>query len=215
MENSEDRAYRLIINEILSGVYAPGEFLLELDLAPKLKMSRTPVSRALSRLVSEGFLNKIPKKGCYVPIPTPKDAQLVFKAREFAEGEAAALAAEYATEKEISILENIIARDKAAFESNDKIEWAQINEDLHLSIARFSHNPYIEKWVHNIFWRSNVYVFFFDGFYKPTEIAIEHETPKQHVSLVDAIRRRNADDARSIMRSHVFTTFSKLLILPM
>ena len=91
MENAEERAYRYIISEILTGAYRPGDFLLELDIAPKLQMSRTPVSRALSRLVLEGFLNKMPKKGCYIPIPTPKDAEHVFTARMVAEGEAAGI----------------------------------------------------------------------------------------------------------------------------
>ena len=112
MENAEERAYRLIINEILSGVYHPGDFLLELDIAAQMEMSRTPVSRALSRLVAEGFLKKMPKKGCYIPIPTPKDAELVFTARQVAEGEAAALAAANVTEEDILTLESIVAQDK-------------------------------------------------------------------------------------------------------
>ena len=101
MNSAEERAYRFIINEILSGTYHPGDFLLELDLAPKLDMSRTPVSRALARLVSEGFLNKIPKKGCYIPIPTPQDAEAIFTARQVAEGEAAALVAQHTSESVI------------------------------------------------------------------------------------------------------------------
>ena len=115
MENAEERAYRSIIKEILSGVYHPGDFLLELDLAPKLNMSRTPVSRALCRLVLEGFLNKMPKKGCYIPIPNPDDAKLVFAARQIAEGEAAALSAQNASDEEIVWLEDLLFKDIDAF----------------------------------------------------------------------------------------------------
>ncbi|HOR54147.1 MAG TPA: GntR family transcriptional regulator, partial [Synergistales bacterium] len=39
----EERAYRSIIGLILSGKYRPGNFLLEVDLASQLGVSRTPV----------------------------------------------------------------------------------------------------------------------------------------------------------------------------
>lgn len=213
MENAEERAYRSIINQILSGAYSPGDFLLELEIAQKLSMSRTPVSRALSRLVSEGFLNKMPKKGCYIPIPTPKDAELVFEARQIAEGEAAAMAARNATEDEVAQLEKLLAKDTAAFENKDKELWESINEGLHLLIAKYSHNPYVEKWVQNAFWRSNVYIFYFDGFYRPPmDVVIEHETPKQHAAIVRAIMEKDQDRARGLMKQHIYTTYSKLLI---
>lgn len=212
MENAEERAYRHIISEILTGAYRPGDFLLELDIAPKLNMSRTPVSSALSRLVLEGFLNKMPKKGCYIPIPTPKDAEHVFTARQVAEGEAAALAAKYATDEEISFLESGRSLDHAAFENKDKEMWANINEEFHLSIAKFCRNEYIEKWVKNMFWRSNVYIFYFDGFYKPTDVVIEHKTPSQHAAVVKAISKRDSKEARQLMERHIYTTYSQLLI---
>lgn len=212
LENAEERAYRHIISEILTGAYRPGDFLLELDIAPKLNMSRTPVSSALSRLVLEGFLNKMPKKGCYIPIPTPKDAEHVFTARQVAEGEAAALAAKYATDEEISFLESGRSLDHAAFENKDKEMWANINEEFHLSIAKFCRNEYIEKWVKNMFWRSNVYIFYFDGFYKPTDVVIEHKTPSQHAAVVKAISKRDSKEARQLMERHIYTTYSQLLI---
>ena len=212
LENAEERAYRHIISEILTGAYRPGDFLLELDIAPKLNMSRTPVSSALSRLVLEGFLNKMPKKGCYIPIPTPKDAEHVFTARQVAEGEAAALAAKYATDEEISFLESGRSLDHAAFENKDKEMWANINEEFHLSIAKFCRNEYIEKWVKNMFWRSNIYIFYFDGFYKPTDVVIEHKTPSQHAAVVKAISKRDSKEARQLMERHIYTTYSQLLI---
>lgn len=212
MENAEGRAYRNIISEILTGAYQPGDFLLELDIAPKLKMSRTPVSRALARLVSEGFLNKKPKKGCYIPIPTPDDAENIFTARQLAEGEAVALTAKHINENEINLLEKIISKDIIAMEKKDKETWASVNEDFHLLIARLCDNPYIEKWARNMFWRSNVYIFYFDQFYKPTDVNIVHETPKQHANILMAIKKGDSDLARELMKQHIRTTYIKLLI---
>lgn len=212
MVNAEEKAYRFIISSILSRYYHPGDFLLEMDLAEKLEMSRTPVSRALMRLVSEGFLNKMPKKGCYIPVPTPADAKQVFTGRMCAEAEAAGLAAKNAGEDEILALEHYLNEDKLAYERKDRENWANINEVLHLGIARIGHNPYVEKWVQNMFWRSNVYVFYFDGFYEDTDIVVIHETLAQHEAVMKAIRAHDEDKARELMRNHIFTTYSKLLL---
>lgn len=210
--NAEEKAYRFIISSILSGQYHPGDFLLELDLAEKLQMSRTPVSRALTRLLSEGFLNKMPKKGCYIPVPTPADAELIFSARMCAEAEAAGLAAKNASLEEMRKLALFLDEDKLAYERKDREGWANVNEAFHLGIAQISHNPYVEKWVQNMFWRSNVYIFYFDGFYKDTDVVVVHETPAQHDAVMKAIRDRDADEARALMRNHVRTTYVKLLI---
>lgn len=212
MPNAEEKAYRFIISNILTGMSRPGDFLLELDLASKLGMSRTPVSRALTRLVSEGFLNKMPKKGCYIPVPTPANAELIFTARMCAEAEAAGLAARNASLDEMRNLEQYLHEDKQAYERKDREAWANVNEAFHLGIAQIGHNPYVEKWVHNMFWRSNIYIFYFDGFYKDTNAVVVHETPMQHNAVMKAIRDRSEDEARALMRNHIKTTYSKLLL---
>lgn len=59
--NAEERAYRLL-TETIKQSYKPGDFILESSLAIDFGMSRTPISIALNRLVSEGILKKVPKK---------------------------------------------------------------------------------------------------------------------------------------------------------
>ena len=52
-ENSEERAYRSIVELILTYEYKPGDFLLEVDLASRLNMSRNVSFKV------EGVLNLI------------------------------------------------------------------------------------------------------------------------------------------------------------
>lgn len=212
-DNAEERAYRSIIRLILSGQYKPGDFLLEMDLAPKLGMSRTPVSRALGRLVTEGFLNKLPKKGCFIPLPTPEDAKQIFSAREAVEGKAAAEAAINATKEEIENLKKYIETDENAVRTREKEIFAENNELFHTGIARASRNVYLEKWCRNIFWRSNIYVFYFDSFYRPQEKnMIEQLTPSQHEAIIEAIEARDPRLAERKMREHVCRTYDFLLM---
>ncbi len=209
--NAEERAYRSIIELILSGHYRPGDFLLELDLAPRLDMSRTPVSRALSRLVTEGFLNRMAKKGCYIPLPTPEDAEEVFSARKAVEGQAAARAARLATKEDIALLERIVAEDNEAVRRRQKERFARINEDFHFAIARASHNAYLEKWIRNIFWRANIYIFYFDSFYRQRENEIPpQKTPLQHATIIEAIASGDAEGAARAMTDHIDHTYQVL-----
>jgi DNA-binding GntR family transcriptional regulator len=210
--NAEERAYRSIINLILSGTCKPGDFLLELDLTARLGMSRTPVSRALGRLVAEGFLGKMPKKGCFIPLPTPEDAEQVFLARRAVESSAAAAAATRGADEEFRSLEELLEGDERALLSGEKEAFSDINERFHMGIARASHNAYLEKWCRNIFWRSNVYVFYFDSFYKPSEIQIVHKTPMQHAAILRALLARDADAAARLMDEHIRRTYEVLLL---
>ena len=214
--NAEERAYRSIIKLILSGHFRPGDFLLEVELAERLQMSRTPVSRALARLVVEGFLDKMPKKGCFIPVPTPEDATQVFRARIAVESEAAASAAQCATEEEIRHLEELVTQDEEAVRTLAKESFSAINEALHLGIARASRNAYLERWCRYIFWRSNLYVFYLDSFYRSVERSQvpPQKTPAQHRCLVQAIRERDPDQASRLMRVHIERSYEALLFRP-
>ncbi|PCI29292.1 MAG: GntR family transcriptional regulator [SAR324 cluster bacterium] len=209
-ENLEEFAYRSIIRLILKNKFKPGDFLLEIELAETLKLSRTPVRHALGRLVGEGFLEKRKKKGCLISVPTSEDAKHVFFARENLEGLTATSAAMYATEDDIIELRTILEKEKKALVTYNKEDYSTTNEDFHLGIARMSRNIYLEKYCRNIFWRSNIYIFFFDNYYtQPTSID-EQYTPDQHIQIVDAIAEHDAEKAGELMRQHIHFTYAML-----
>ncbi|MCF7936899.1 MAG: GntR family transcriptional regulator [Synergistales bacterium] len=211
-ENAEERAYKSILHLILTGEYRPGDFLLEQHLAERFEMSRTPVSRALHKLITEGFLEKMPKKGCRIPIPSPQDAEHVFTAREVVEGNAAALAAEHAADSTLADLAALSGPDRDAVANRERESFAEVNEALHLGIARASGNPYLERWCRNMFWRSNVYIFYFDSFYHHSELFLPQQTPVQHAAVIEALQKRDAAAAREAMADHIRYTYRQLLL---
>jgi DNA-binding GntR family transcriptional regulator len=62
----KNRAYDQLRERILQGVYAPGSFLAERQIAIELGMSKTPVKAALERLELEGFIAVSPQQGIVV-----------------------------------------------------------------------------------------------------------------------------------------------------
>src|SRR5712672_2921568 len=61
-----DAAYDAIKHRIITCAFKPGEYINELQLSSILKIGRTPVHQALDRLMIEGMVEVIPRKGVIV-----------------------------------------------------------------------------------------------------------------------------------------------------
>ena len=63
-----------------------------------------------------------------------------------------------------------------------------------------------------MFWRSNLYIFFFDGFYrnKGNSIPIQR-TPEQHRAIVDAIKAKAGALANRLMQEHILHTYQSMV----
>lgn len=70
-----------IRDDILSGAYAPGAQLHEVELALSFGVSRGPLREAMQRLVQEGLLRSEPHRGVFVPDLTEEDLLDVFFVR--------------------------------------------------------------------------------------------------------------------------------------
>jgi DNA-binding GntR family transcriptional regulator len=214
-EELEEYAYRKIIRMIIDNRYNPGDFLLETELSEELGYSRTPVRQALSRLMTEGFLEKKKKKGYFIPVPTPEDAKNVFFTREIIEGKTAAAAALNASDWEILELKELLKGQGNTIENTEKENYSLINEKFHLGIAKMSKNPYLERYCRHIFWRSNVYIFFFDKYYANKMLKNEvHETPNQHLNILNAIEQKDSESAEFYMKQHIRNSYQMLFGIP-
>jgi len=212
-ETAEEMAYRLIINLILNHSYRPGELILESDLSKKLGLSSTPVNKALNRLVAEGFLEKRRKRGCFVPLPTPQDAKEVFFARMGIEGLIAYLVTANATDKDITSIKGIISEEENAIKSKQKSKelYASLNERFHMELADICGNSYLKRSVRYLFWRSNVYIFFFDSFYKESNSKLDVQLkPNQHTKILEAIIAGNPSYAETVMRKHIMQSYNEI-----
>jgi DNA-binding GntR family transcriptional regulator len=210
--NQEETAYRAIIRMILRKQVRPGDSLLETAIAESLGLSRTPVSHALGRLLAEGFLEKRSKRGYVIPFPSPEDARHVFAVRRLMEGEAAAEAANAIRPEEMAALDRSLKDSDDSVRRRDPEGFSTTNETFHLGIARLSRNPYLERYVRQTFWRSNLYIFFFDGFYqRPGNSVPVQKTPDQHRRIVDAIKAKDAEMARRCMDEHIAHSYQSLV----
>lgn len=77
-----DVVFNTLRNAILRGDLKPGERLMEMHLANKLGVSRTPIREAIRMLEQEGLAVTIPRKGAQVAKMTEKDLQDVLEIRD-------------------------------------------------------------------------------------------------------------------------------------
>ena len=68
-----DVVFNTLRNAILTGELSPGERLMEIKLADKLGVSRTPIREAIRKLELEGLVVMEPRKGAHVAQITEKD----------------------------------------------------------------------------------------------------------------------------------------------
>ena len=73
-----DVVFKTLRQAILKGELKPGERLMEIALAEKLGVSRTPVREAIRKLELEGLVVMVPRKGAHVANITEKDLQVIF-----------------------------------------------------------------------------------------------------------------------------------------
>lgn len=105
-----DVVFNTLRQAILRGDLKPGERLMEISLANKLGVSRTPVREAIRKLELEGLVLMIPRRGAEVAQITEKSLRDVLEVRRALEELSVQLACERITEQE---LENLNAAAKA------------------------------------------------------------------------------------------------------
>jgi DNA-binding GntR family transcriptional regulator len=187
--------YDALRSAIQEGRYGRGERIREEEVARSLGVSRTPVREALSRLQSHGLL-EMKAGGLVVAELTRPQILELYAMREILEGSAARFAAQHASPSEIASLRHI-AR---AFEQSlgDPAKLARINRELHGAIYEAAHNRYLMRTLnelHDALALLTGTTFMARG---RSELAID-----EHARIIDAIEKRDADEAERAAREHI------------
>ena len=126
-----DVVFNTLRQAILKGELKPGERLMEIQLANKLGVSRTPVREAIRKLELEGLVLMIPRKGAEVAEITRQDMEDVLEVRTALEELAVKDACDHITDAQLSELKKASSEfKKALLEGKDLVTCA--DADMHL-----------------------------------------------------------------------------------
>jgi DNA-binding GntR family transcriptional regulator len=202
-KNSESDAYRLIKRALIMKRLLPGQPLTEEWLSEHLHMSRTPVRSALKLLEKDGLVKIIPYRGAFVVNPTTKDIHDLFHVRTVLECHAARLAAPLVTDASILELQNLVKKEREAYEAQDFETIIELNTKIHAFPATLVDNSVLLEQISTLIVRANCYMILKDPFYNkpPSDLKVFSE----HNEIVNAFKRRDPDAASEAVRAHLET----------
>ena len=193
-----DVVFNTLRQAIITGEFAPGERLMEIALANRLGVSRTPVREAIRKLELEGLVVMIPRKGAEVAKITEKDLRDVLEVRSSLEELAAELAAERMNDEVKEKLEKALKGFEEAIESDDNAAVADSDVDFHDVIFEATGNARLIQIINNL--REQMYRYRLE-YVKDTEY--HTVLLNEHRELAKAMVEGRKEDARKIMKRHI------------
>lgn len=196
-------AYDMILNAIDTGVYNPGDRLVESELAERFGVSRTPIREALQRLETQSMLTRDGRSLIVASLNHNQMAEL-YAVRGALEGLAADLAAQHATPEEVRVLSDMVEEDRALVADPKALSMA--NRRFHRQIHLASHNNYLVQQL-DLVYRSMALL-------ATTSLAAEGRGElalQEHQMIVDAIGKRDGAAASDALQKHLSVAFETRL----
>lgn len=145
-----DVVFKTLRQAILKGDMVPGERLMEIQLAKKLGVSRTPIREAIRKLELEGLVTMVPRKGAEVAGITEKNLRDVLEVRRALEELAIELACERIHEDMVTELVAAERDFKDATAGSDAIKIARMDEKFHDIIFQATENDKLVQMLNNL-----------------------------------------------------------------
>lgn len=193
-----DVVFNTLRQAILTGELKPGERLMELHLANRLGVSRTPIREAIRMLELEGLVTMIPRKGAEVSRISKQDISDVLEVRGALDALAVQLACKRITEEEITLLEEAAEAFVKAVHTGDLTAVAQADVVFHDRISASSKNKRLIQMVNNL--AERVYRYRVE-YLKDTK---NHENLiREHKEILNSIKSRDTQRALDAIVTHV------------
>ena len=150
-----DVVFNTLRQAILKGELKPGERLMEIALAERLGVSRTPIREAMRKLEQEGLVVMIPRRGAQVANITEKDLNDVLEVRIALENVAIEKACARMTEEEMRRLWLAAKEFEHTIAEGNLVKLAEADVAFHEVIYQASDNKRLIQVLNNM--RDQIY----------------------------------------------------------
>jgi DNA-binding GntR family transcriptional regulator len=196
-----DQVYRHLRRAILSEAIKPGARLRETEVAAALKVSRTPVREAISRLIGDWLVHPINTGGVEVIDATEEIAEIYY-IREALEICAGRMAATRMTPEQLGKLDALAkAARQASFD-----ERVRLNQEFHLTIAEASGSKRLLAMI-----RGLREYFLNPRWVSRRESKLFKRAVDDHKKIVAALRARSPERVERALRSHLKIGWDELM----
>ena len=192
-----EQAYNKLVKKIISGKYPAGTRLTEEMLCGEFGISRTPVRDAIAKLMGEGLVQALPKRGCQVCDLDSQAVHELFECRS--RMERIALESSIGQIPERKLLEvRTLLKEKGSMEEMRKNS-LEADAKLHTLISDYCSNRYVRTILLQLFKQTLPFRSFRN--YDEKQSALSGE----RLNLVEAILERNYEKAAMLLDSHIMS----------
>lgn len=193
-----DVVFNTLRQAILKGELEPGERLMEIQLADRLGVSRTPIREAIRKLELEGLVLMIPRKGAEVAKISEKNLRDVLEVRRSLEELAIELACQRMSGEDFEALAKAQEAFRLAVETGDSMTIAETDEHYHDIIYNGTGNARLVQILNNL--REQMYRYrleYIKDAEKRQVLMVEHHR------ILNAIKERHVAEAKVAIREHI------------
>jgi len=193
-----DVVFRTLRQAILTGEMKPGERLLEIHLANKLGVSRTPIREAIRMLELEGLVIMVPRRGAQVAQITEKSMSDVLEVRCALDVLAVELACERITAEAVEELREACRAFEKATATRDVHVIAKADVAFHDIIFKAAGNPRLTQMINNLAEQMYRYRFEYIKDESQHQMLI-----REHCLICESIEKRDVEAAKDAIRKHI------------
>nr|WP_172153463.1 GntR family transcriptional regulator [Isoptericola chiayiensis] len=191
-----ETAYETLKARIIGLDLAPGQRLVERDIATELGVSRVPLREALHQLESEGLVVLVPRQGALVAPFTRDDVEHLFEVRESVEVLAFRLAALRRSTADLAAMSAAVEAARDALARRDDAATAAANAGFHAVVVQACGNPLLQSMLAPLDARVR-------WLFHLTKRRDTHEQCEEHAAMLTAIEARDADAVAGLAHAHV------------
>lgn len=193
-----DQAYEAIKRHIITCDLKPGEVVSAAGLSALFSLGRTPVNQAIDRLMTDGLVEVMPRKGIVVKPISLDEIMEIIEIRLINEVHCVRRAAAQADAETVERLRRNVESTAAAARARDVPEMMKLDGAFHAMLSAAARNGILHEFLRNLHDRSARLWF----------ISLRAESHhlrvcEQHRVIVEAIARRDADAAGAAIRHHI------------
>lgn len=193
-----DVVFQTLRQAILKGEIRPGERLMEVQLANKLGVSRTPIREAIRKLELEGLVTMVPRKGAEVAQITEKNLKDVLEVRRALEELAVRIACDRISAAQLDQLKNAAVEFQQSLSKKDVTAIAEADVHFHDVIYMATDNQRLIHILNNL--REQMYRFRVEYLKKRD---FHSRLVKEHGELIEALENRDKELAAKCIIEHI------------
>ena len=193
-----DLVFTTLRQAILKGELLPGERLMEIQLAEKMGVSRTPIREAIRKLEREGLVIMVPRKGAEVAGISEKMLRDVLEVRMTLEKLALRLAFK---RQGTDLIEKLEAAEQAfqdAIEGEKLIDMAEADEHFHFLIYEAADNDKLRELLNSL--KENMYRYRLE--YLKDE-NYRRSLMEEHNAIIEAFKANDLEKGLEVTDTHI------------